>query len=78
MGGSNKKLKIHISDFRLQCRVSCGADHVVENVWPYSLPPDFVRSYVYVNDEDDEDEIEDFDDANVEDVDGEGEDNGEN
>jgi hypothetical protein len=77
-GRGNKKIKIDLSEFRLQCRVSCGADHVVENVWPYSLPPDFVRSYVYVNNEDDEDEIEDVDNANVEDVDGEGEDDGEN
>jgi hypothetical protein len=71
MGGSNKKLKIHESAFRLQCRVSCGANHVVKNVWPFSLSPDFVRSYVYVNDKDDEDEIEDVYNANVEDVDGE-------
>jgi hypothetical protein len=71
MGGGNKKMKFDQSDFRLQCRVSCGADHVVENVWPYSLPPDFVRSYVYVNDEEDEDEIEDVDDnAGEEDNDG--------
>jgi hypothetical protein len=55
-GRGNKKIKIDLSEFRLQCRVSCGADHVVENVWPYSLPPDFVRSYVYVNDEDEEDD----------------------
>jgi hypothetical protein len=61
-GRGNKKMKFDQSDFRLQCRVSCGANHVVENVWPYSLPPDFVRSYVYVNDEDDEDEIDDVDD----------------
>jgi hypothetical protein len=62
IGRGNKKMKFDQSDFRLQCRVSCGADHVVENVWPYSLPPDFVRSYVYVNNEDDEDEIDDVDD----------------
>jgi hypothetical protein len=78
MGGGNNKLKMDQLEFRLQCRISCGADHVVENVWPYLLPTDFVRSYVYVNDEDDEDEIEDVDNANVEDVDGEGEDDGEN
>jgi hypothetical protein len=60
IGRGNKKMKFDQSDFRLQCRVSCGADHVVENVWPYLLPTDFVRSYV--NDEDDEDEIEDVDD----------------
>jgi hypothetical protein len=62
IGRGNKKMKFDQSDFRLQCRVSCGADHVVQNVWPYSLPPDFVRSYVYVNNEDDEDEIDDVDD----------------
>jgi hypothetical protein len=62
IGRGNKKMKVDQSDFRLQCRVNCGADHVVENVWPYSLPPDFVRSYVYVNNEDDEDEIDDVDD----------------
>jgi hypothetical protein len=44
MGGGNKKLKLDQSEVRLQCRISCGADHVVENVWPYLLPPDFVRS----------------------------------
>jgi hypothetical protein len=29
------------SEFRLQCRISCGADHVIENVFPYLLPPDY-------------------------------------
>jgi hypothetical protein len=62
IGRDNKKMKYDQSNFRLQCRVSCGANHVVENVWPYSLPPDFVRSYVYVNNEDDEDEIDNVDD----------------
>jgi hypothetical protein len=62
MGGGNEKMKFDQSDFRLQCRVSCGANHVVENVWPYLLPSYFVRSYVYVNNEDDEDEIDDVDD----------------
>jgi hypothetical protein len=62
IGRGNTKMKFDQSDFRLQCRVSCGADHVVENVWPYLLPPNFVRSYIYFNDEDDEDEIEDVDD----------------
>ena len=42
----NKKLKMDTSEFKLQCRVSCGADYVIQNVWPYLLPPDFVRSYV--------------------------------
>jgi hypothetical protein len=31
---------------RLECRTNCGADVVIENVWPYLLPSDFVRSYV--------------------------------
>ena len=62
IGRGNTKMKFDQSDFRLQCRVSCGADHVVENVWPYLLPPNFVRSYIYFNDEDDEDEIEDVND----------------
>jgi len=53
MGECNKKLKMDRSDFRLNCRISCGADHVVENVLPYLLPQDFVRSYV--NDNDDRD-----------------------
>jgi hypothetical protein len=61
-GRGNKKIKIDLSEFRLQCRVSCGADHVVENVWPYLLPPDFVHSYVYSDEEENEDEIEDVDD----------------
>jgi hypothetical protein len=32
---------------RLECRISCGADHVVKNVWPYLLPLNFVGSYIY-------------------------------
>ena len=51
--GDNKKLKIDVSDFRPQCCISCGADYVIYNVWPYLLPPNFVRSYVYVCKEDD-------------------------
>ena len=45
MGSGNKKMKMDSSDFRLQCRVSCGVDHVLENVFPYLLPPDYVRAY---------------------------------
>jgi hypothetical protein len=26
---------------RLECRISCGAEHVIENVFPYLLPPDY-------------------------------------
>jgi hypothetical protein len=43
MEGSNMKMKMYTSDVRMQCRISCGADHVVANVWPYLMPPDFVR-----------------------------------
>jgi hypothetical protein len=56
------------ADNRLQCRISCGAEYVIENVLPYLLPPNFVRSYVYVhnkedtdssnNDEDDDGELD--------------------
>jgi hypothetical protein len=35
-------------DNRLECRTNCGADFVIENVWLYLLPSDFVRSYVYI------------------------------
>jgi len=34
----NKKLKMDESEFRLQCRISCGADHIIESVLPYLLP----------------------------------------
>ena len=68
IGGGNKKLKVDQSDFRLQCRVSCGADHVVENVWPYLLPPDFVRSHID-EDNSDDDEDDDDNDDDVEDDD---------
>jgi hypothetical protein len=44
--GDNKKLKIDVMEFRLQCRINCGADHVIYNMWPYLLPPNFVRSYI--------------------------------
>jgi len=41
MGGGNKKMKMDESEFRLQCRISCGADAVIVNVLPYLLPPYF-------------------------------------
>ena len=50
---------------RLGCRTNCGADFVIENVLPYLLPPNFVRSYVEEdsdssnNDEDDDDDNND-------------------
>ena len=65
MVGGKKKLKMDLSDFRLQCRVSCGAEQVVENVFPYLLPPDFVRSYVYAetDDDDDDEDGDEYDDG---------------
>jgi hypothetical protein len=51
----NKKMTMGGMDFRVHCRISCGAEHVLENVLPYLLPPDFVRS----------DEDTDSDDSNV-------------
>jgi hypothetical protein len=69
MVGCNKKLKFDQSEFRLQCRISCGADHVIENVWPYLLPSDFVRSYVDNEEDNDEvDEEEDYDDDDDNDI----------
>jgi hypothetical protein len=44
LGIDNEKMKIDLSEFRLQCHISCGSDHAVEHVWPYLLPSDFVRS----------------------------------
>ena len=52
MGDGSKKLKMK-SNFRLQCRTSCGADYVIENVWQYLLPGDFVHSYDVFGDYDD-------------------------
>ena len=49
VGEGNKIMNMDQSDFKLQCRISCGADHVIENVLPYLLPPNFVRSYVDVD-----------------------------
>jgi hypothetical protein len=46
MGRGNKKIKRDGLEFRLQCRISCGANIVIKNVWPYLLPSAFVRSYV--------------------------------
>ena len=63
MVGGKKKLKMDLSDFRLQCRVSCGAEQVVENVFPYLFPPDFVRSYVYVETDDDDEDSDEYDDG---------------
>ena len=59
-------------DNRLECRTNCGADFVIENVLPYLLPSDFVRSYI--SDEEDNNNNEDDDD--VEDEDNENNDDG--
>jgi hypothetical protein len=65
MAGGNTKIKRDGPEFRLQCRISCGADVVIENVWQYLLPPEFVRSYVDNEEDNDEvDEEEDVDDDN--------------
>jgi hypothetical protein len=44
MGGGNKKIKRDGAEFRLQCRISCGANIVIKNVWPYLLPSKYVHS----------------------------------
>jgi hypothetical protein len=75
-GGSNKKMKMDGTDFRLQCRISCGANIVVENVWPYLLPSDFVRSYV--DNDEDEDEVDDDEDEDDDEVDDEEEEDDDN
>lgn len=65
MDGGNKKLKFDQSCVRQQCRISCGADHVVENNWPYILPPDYVRSHIAEDsdvDDDDDDDDDSYDD----------------
>jgi hypothetical protein len=43
----------------IECRTNCGADFVIENVLPYLLPSDFVRSYVYHDKEDSDSSFED-------------------
>ena len=54
MGGGNKKMKMDTLDFRLQCRISCGADNVVANVWPFLLPPDLCVINVRYDDDDED------------------------
>jgi hypothetical protein len=44
MGGGSKKIKRDGPEFRLQCRISCGANIVIKNVWPYLLPSKCVHS----------------------------------
>jgi hypothetical protein len=62
MDTRNKKMKMDPSEFRLQCRISCGADQVIENVLPYLFPPDFVLSIDDISDDDDDDDDEEDDD----------------
>jgi hypothetical protein len=73
MIGGNKKMKFDVKEFRLESRISCGADHVVENVWPYLLPPDFVRSNSdEINEsEEDNNHFNNDDDDDVDDEEGE-------
>ena len=51
MGGGKKKLKIDQTDIRIQCRISCRADNVIENVLPYLLLPNVNKD----NDDNEED-----------------------
>lgn len=39
MGICNKKMKMDDTEFRMQCRISCGAEHVVENVCRFFYLP---------------------------------------
>ena len=61
IGGGTKKMKMDESEFRLQCRISCGADAVIKNELPYLLPPYFELSYVDEDSSDDDDDEEDDD-----------------
>jgi hypothetical protein len=69
MVGGSKKMTVDLSDLRQQCRISCGADYVIENVLPFLLPPDFVRTFVHIEDDDDNDDDEDDDDDDEDDDD---------
>ena len=39
-GGERPKKRAEVDefDFKQNCRIGCGADHVIENVLPYLLP----------------------------------------
>jgi hypothetical protein len=78
MDTSNKKMKMDSSEFRLQCRINCGADHVVENVLPYLLPPDFVLSIDDSSDDEEEEDDDNSDNDNGDDDDEEEKDNYDN
>ena len=67
MCGGSKKMKMDDTMFRMQCRISCGANSVFENVLPYILPPDFVRSHDNSDDDDEDEDTDSDDDDEVED-----------
>jgi hypothetical protein len=67
MSGGNTKIKRDNMEFKLQCRISCGADHVIQNVLPFLLPPNFVRSYVYVDKDDNNFDIDSDSDSDSDD-----------
>jgi hypothetical protein len=58
---------------RPECHTNCEADFVIENVLPYLLPSDFVRSFVFIhndnNNDDDSDELDNNSSNNDEDND---------
>ena len=37
-GRRNKKIRLEQSDFREQCRISCGTEMVIQHILPYVLP----------------------------------------
>jgi hypothetical protein len=43
----NKNMQMEVSAFKLQCRINCGVDQVIENVSPYLLPDDYLRTHQY-------------------------------
>ena len=62
------------SEFRNQCRISCGADLVIQNVWQYLLPADERDPSFFDEDSDSDSSSDDEEDSNSDD-DEEGEDN---
>ena len=55
---SSKRMKLDESDLREQCRISCGAGIVIEQVLPYLLPVEEDNN----NSDDTSDEVGDFSD----------------
>ena len=55
----NKKAKIESSDYRETCRISCGANIIIEHVLPYLVSmPDVEIDYEFYSDSEDSVEIE--------------------